>query len=200
MIDQLKNTTSCGHDDINVVALKQMKESILTSLTYIVNLSLRTGVFPDIWKLAKVIPLWKNNGDKSEQKCCRPIALLPVLEKFVSRWLNSYLEVNRLWSDRQHGYRQHRSTSTALLQLQEEILNRHEEGSDVAMLCFDSSAAFDTLTHSILLKKLSLYSCSEHVSKWFTSYLSDRWQCFPLRLGKKPWRGRRFGFISKCEV
>ena len=73
-------------------------------------------------------PLWKNKGDKSEQKCYRPIALLPVLEKFVSRWLNSYLEVNRLWSDRQHGYRQHRSTSTALLQLQEEILKRHEEG------------------------------------------------------------------------
>ena len=115
----------------------------------------------------------------------------------MSRWLNSYLEVNRLWSDRQHGYRQHRSTSTALLQLQEEILNRHEEGSDVAMLCFDSSAAFDTLTHTILLKKLSLYSCSEHVSKWFTSYLSDRWQCFPLRLGKKTWRGRRDSPMSQ---
>ena len=180
VIDNLKNTTSCGHDDINVVAVKQMKDSILTSLTYIINLSLRTGEFPDIWKLAKVIPLWKNNGDKTEQKCYRPIALLPVLskilEKFVSKWLNSYLEVNNLWSDRQHGYRRHRSTATALLQLQEEILKKHEEGSDVAMLCFDSSAAFDTLTHSILLEKLALYGCSEHVIKWFTSYLSNRWQ------------------------
>ena len=180
VIDQLKNTTSTGHDDINVVALKNMKESILTSLTYIINLSLRTGVFPNIWKLAKVIPLWKSNGDKTEQKCYRPIALLPVLskvlEKFVSRWLNRYLEVNNLWTDRQHGYRRYRSTATALLQLQEEILKKQEQGSDVAMLCFDSSAAFDTLTHSILLEKLSLYGCSEHVIKWFTSYLSDRWQ------------------------
>ncbi len=147
---------------------------------YIVNLSLRMGVFPDIWKLAKVMPLHKNNGEKTEQKCYRPIALLPVLskvlEKFVSRWLNSHMENNSLWSDRQHGYRRHRSTATALIQLQEEILKKHEEGSDVAMLCFDSSAAFDTLTHSILLDKLRLYGCSDHVIKWFSSYLSDRWQ------------------------
>ena len=132
VIDKLKNTSSTGHDNINVIALKQMKPSILTSLTYIVNLSLRTGVFPDIWKLAKVMPLHKNNGEKTEQKCYRPIALLPVLskvlEKFVSRWLNSHMENNSLWSDRQHGYRRHRSTATALIQLQEEILMKHEEG------------------------------------------------------------------------
>ena len=180
VIIQLKNTSSTGHDDINVIALKQMIPSILTSLTYIINLSLRTGVFPDIWKLAKVMPLHKNNGEKTEQKCYRPIALLPVLskvlEKFVSKWLNNHMEYNNLWSDRQHGYRRHRSTATALIQLQEEILKKHEEGSDVAMLCFDSSAAFDTLTHSILIDKLRLYGCSEHVIKWFTSYLSDRWQ------------------------
>ena len=40
-IDKLKNTTSTGHDDINVIALKNMKESILPMLTHIVNLSLR---------------------------------------------------------------------------------------------------------------------------------------------------------------
>ena len=36
----------------------------------------------------------------------------------------------------------------------------------MAMLCFDSSAAVDMLSHDILLSKL----------KWFTSYLADRWQ------------------------
>ena len=180
VIDGLKNTTSCGHDDINVVALKNMKEAILTSLTYVVNLSLRKAEFPAIWKLAKVMPLHKSNGDKTDPSKYRPIALLPVfskvLEKFVSLWLNEYLEVNGLWSDRQHGYRKHRSTATALLQLQEEILKKFEEGKDVAVLSFDSSAAFDTLTHSILVDKLKLYGCSDHVLAWFRSYLSDRWQ------------------------
>ena len=180
VISNLKNTTSTGHDDINVVALKKMRDSILKSLTHVINLSLKTGEFPQIWKVAKVIPLWKNNGDKTESKFYRPIALLPVfskvLEKFVSRWMNQHMETNKLWSDRQHGYRQKRSTSTALLQLQEEILTKFEEGHDVAVSSYDSSAAFDTLTHKILLEKLKLYGCSSHVIKWFTSYLSERWQ------------------------
>ena len=180
VISEIKNTTSTGHDDINVIAMKNMKDAILPALTHIINLSLRDGVFPSIWKLAKVIPLFKNNGDKSESKCYRPIALLPVfskiLEKFVSRWLNQHMEKNRLWSDRQHGYREKRSTATALLQLQEEVLKRFEEGHDVAVSSYDSSAAFDTLTHSILLKKLKMYGCSDSVLRWFQSYLSDRWQ------------------------
>ena len=121
-----------------------------------------------------------NYGDKTESKFYRPIALLPVfskiLEKFISKWMNNHMETNKLWSDRQHGYRQKRSTSTALLQLQEDILTRFEEGHDVAVSSYDSSAAFDTLTHKILLDKLKLYGCSDHVIQWFTSYLSDRWQ------------------------
>ena len=188
IISELKNTTSTGHDDINVVGLKKMLPSMLTSITHIINLSLKQGVFPEIWKLAKVVPLFKNNGDKSDSKCYRPIALLPVmskiLEKFISRWLNQHMEKNRLWSDRQHGYRGKRSTATALLQLQEEVLKRFEEGHDVAVSSYDSSAAFDTLTHSILLEKLKLYGCSKQVIKWFESYLSDRWQYCEIN-GKK---------------
>ena len=180
VIDRLKNTTSTGHDEVNVIALKKMKESVLTSLTYIVNLSLRTCSFPKIWKLAKCIPLHKNNGEKTDPSKYRPISLLPVfsrvLEKFVSRWLSEYLEENNLLSDRQHGYRRHRSTATALLQLQEEIMKKYEEGHDMAVLSFDSSAAFDTLKHTILIDKLKLYGCSDHVIRWFQSYLEDRWQ------------------------
>ena len=176
----LKTSTATGHDDISTNALKMMIPSILTSLTYIINLSLHTGIFPEIWKLAKVMPLWKNSGDKTEMKNFRPIALLPVmskvLEKFVSRWLNKHMEENGLWNDKQHGYRSNRSTASALLQLQEDIMTKYEEGHDVAIMAYDASAAFDTIVHSILLDKLKLYGCSDFVIKWFTSYLSDRWQ------------------------
>ena len=99
-----------------------------------------------------------------------------VQEKFVSKWLNKHLEKNGLWSDKQHGYRRHRTTATALLQLQEDIMTKYEEGHDVAVMCYDSSAAFDTLKHSIIIEKLKLYGCSPAVIKWFESYLSDRWQ------------------------
>ena len=55
-------------------------------------------------------------------------------------------------------------------------MTKYEEGHDVAVMCYDSSAAFDTLKHSIIIEKLKLYGCSPEVIKWFESYLEDRWQ------------------------
>ena len=123
-------------------------------------------------------PLFKNNGDRTDMKCYRPIALLDslskVLERVVAERLTHYLEYRNLLSDKQHGYRKHRSTATCLLQLQEEIVTRYEKNQDSALLCFDSSAAFDTVTHKILLDKLKLYGATEQTLKWFESYLSER--------------------------
>ena len=151
--------------------MKALKYSIAPSLAHIVNLSFRTGKYPRIWKLAKIIPLFKNNGEKTDQSKYRPIALLPVfskvIEKVMSEHLNKHLESNLLYSDKQHGYRARRSTATALIQLQEDILKKYEENKSRATL-IDSSAAFDTVTHSILIEKLKLYGANEGVIKWFS--------------------------------
>ena len=180
IIEKLKNSEACGHDDISTNALKELKYSIAPSLAHIINLSFRTGRYPKIWKTAKIIPLHKNNGEKTDQTKYRPIALLPVfskiIEKVMARALNKHLESNKLYSDKQHGYRRNRSTATALIQLQEDILTKFEENKSSALLCFDSSAAFDTVTHSILLDKLKLYGADENVVNWFSSYLADRFQ------------------------
>ena len=37
--------------------------------------------------------------------------------------------------------------------------------------CFDITKCFDTINHTILLKKLSFYGFKDHASKWFQSYL-----------------------------
>ena len=180
IIEKLKNSEACGHDDISTNAMKMLKFSIAPSLAHIINLSLKQGKYPRLWKLAKIIPLHKNNGEKTDQSKYRPIALLPVfrkvMEKVMARALNRHLENNLLYSDKQHGYRQKRSTATALIQLQEDIVKKFEEGKSSALLCYDSSAAFDTVTHSILLEKLKLYGADEAVIKWFSSYLEDRFQ------------------------
>ena len=180
IIEKLKNSEACGHDDISTNAMKELKYSIAPSLAHIINCSFKQGKYPRLWKLAKIIPLHKNNGEKTDQTKYRPIALLPVfskvIEKVMARALNRHLENNLLYSDKQHGYRQKRSTATALIQLQEDIVKKFEEGKSSALLCYDSSAAFDTVTHSILLEKLKLYGASDSVISWFSSYLKDRFQ------------------------
>ncbi len=53
-------------------------------LTVIVNTSLTTGVFPEIWKHAMVIPLFKK-GDQENVSNYRSISLLPVLSKILEK-------------------------------------------------------------------------------------------------------------------
>ena len=47
-------------------------------LTFIINFSLKSGVVPSEWKVAKVIPLYKS-GSLAEIDDYRPISFLPTL-------------------------------------------------------------------------------------------------------------------------
>ncbi|XP_072028290.1 uncharacterized protein [Amphiura filiformis] len=88
-IDLMSEKKATGLDDIGSKILKLAKPAILSSLVYIMNLSLRTGVFPDLWKEAKVVPLHKG-GDMSINNF-RPIAILPVYEQSNFPWSNIYV-------------------------------------------------------------------------------------------------------------
>ena len=48
------------------------------ALAHIINLSLHRGMYPHLWKLAKIIHLHKNIREKTDQTKYCPIALLPV--------------------------------------------------------------------------------------------------------------------------
>ncbi len=95
-------------------------------LTFTINTSLTTGVFPQVWKHALVIPLFKK-GDQESVNNYRPISLLPVLskivEKIVSNQLSDFLLNHNLLSDSQHGFRPNLSTETALQKISDTIYN-----------------------------------------------------------------------------
>ena len=61
-IEGLESKKSSGHDGISNTLLKVIKASISQSLTIIINQMLTTGIFPDAFKVSKVIPLYKK-GD-----------------------------------------------------------------------------------------------------------------------------------------
>ena len=58
---------------------------ICAPLTYIINLSLISGVVPQEMKIARVIPFFFKSGDKSLFTNYRPVSLLPVFSKFLER-------------------------------------------------------------------------------------------------------------------
>ncbi len=51
------------------------------------------------------------------------------------------------------------------------------ETNDWCIILLDLKTTCDLIDHQILLRKLSIYKCSDESIKWFKSYLLDRNQC-----------------------
>ena len=146
-------------------------------LCHIFNLSLCNGIVPSDWKLARVTPIYKGQGEITHPGNYRPISVIPtvakVLEKLVKRQLVSHFSNNDLISDTQFAYLKNRSTSTALHCLVDNFLlniNNHLiNGSQI-----DISKGFDTINIDILKYKLIKYVIIN--TSWFESYFEDRAQ------------------------
>ena len=78
----LKISKATGIDMIPSRALKIAADIIAPSITWIFNLSLKTGIFVDAWKKACVLPIYKS-GDRQLCENYRPISILPVISKIL---------------------------------------------------------------------------------------------------------------------
>ena len=73
--NQLKPKVSSGADFISTKLLKLIAPIIITPLHYLINLSLETGYIPREFKIAKIVPVYKD-GDCHDFNNYRPISLL----------------------------------------------------------------------------------------------------------------------------
>ena len=60
----LLNNSSAGYDKMPASILKKCIDEYITLITYLVNLSIRQGSFPNELKLAKVIPIFKSGNEQ----------------------------------------------------------------------------------------------------------------------------------------
>ena len=91
-----------------------------------INVSLATSEFAQRWKLSKLLPLLKASElNKLFPSSYRPIAILPTVSKLIEKaaqiQLLKFLEDNHLLNDNSHAYRRGYSTTTALLEISEEL-------------------------------------------------------------------------------
>jgi len=179
IINSMDTTKATGLDGIPPYFIKTACPVICQSLVNIFNRSIDAGIFPSDLKLAKVTPIHKANC-KDDVNNYRPISVLPsvakIFERIVFNQLYDYLNKNGLLSSSQSGFRPTYSTATALLEATTEWLTNMDEGMLNCVTFLDLAKAFDTVNHSILLKKLSYYGIADQSIKWFESYLVDRSQ------------------------
>ena len=143
-------------------------------------MSFEQGNYIEALKISKTIPIFKDKGSELDVSNYRPISLLSninkIFEKLMFARVSDFLNKNDSIFKRQFGFRHNHSTIHALLDLTEEIRMALDKNDFAVGIFLDFQRAFDTVDHSILLKKLEHYGIRGVANKWFASYLKNRRQ------------------------
>jgi len=178
-ITTFKSKLSCGLDNIPLKVVKCAPNNIPKALSYVFNLSLVQGTFISCFKTAKVIQIFKK-GDPKNIANCTPISLLScfskILEKVVQIRLCNFLEKYNFFYEYQFGFRENYSTELAASVLVSKLTTAMESKKSTLGIFLDLSIAFDTINHTILLKKLYHNEIRGIAYQWFNSYLANRSQ------------------------
>ena len=107
----MENKVSTGLDGMSNKLLKTFDNALAKPISYLINDSLKQGIFPEALKAAKVVPLYKS-GAITDPSNYRPISLLNTISKVYEKVVVSQLETHfsTLFTTRQFGFR--KSTST----------------------------------------------------------------------------------------
>ena len=180
ILNDMTPKQSSGFDNIPSNIIKSCKSELAPALSTAINISISTGIYPDQLKISKIVPLFKNKGHIWHFENWRPVALLPALFKVYEKELNlqitEHFTVNSLFCENQFGFRKNRSTEDAVLIFLDRVKQLLDDRQTPFTVFLDLSKAFDTIDHSILLRKLAFYGFSHDALKLMESYLSGRTQ------------------------
>ena len=140
-----------------------------------------------------MIPIFKA-ADEMDPDDYRPISLLSNLnrisfEKLMSNHLIQFINKDKPLDSAQYGFREGSSTTHAILDIISSIQNNMDHKLFSCAIFIDLKKAFDTVQHSILLRKLEFYGVRGLVNDRFGSYLSNSNQTKEIS-----------GYISSKEI
>ena len=175
-LNKLNTNKATGTDEIGANFIKLASPVLARHLCRIINISISSGVFPSLWKHAKVFPIFKS-GNKTNMNNYRPISILNILSKIIESHVHdsfyNFLSSYNLLSPQQSGVRKNHSCETGLATLLSQWHQHIDDNFMIGSINIDLRKAFDLLNHDILCKKLKLYGCSNLTVAWFKSYLSE---------------------------
>ena len=122
---------AAGIDNLSGKFLKDGAKILSLPISQICNLSIKSSVFPNKCKIAKLKPLFKK-GNQTESKIFRPISLLPlvskIIERVIHRQVQEYLDKNKILFKFQSGFRECHSTDSCLSYINDKILKGFDKG------------------------------------------------------------------------
>ena len=184
---------SCDLDPIPIPVLCDCLDEITPIVTSIINKSLSSGIVPRCLNMFLSSLCYKKASlDPNCLKHYRPVSNLPFLSKVACFQIATlvkgtgaycpetdfqHLRSHSLLDPFQFAYPKCHSTETAMLRVENDLLQASDSGCVSILSLLDLSAAFNTTDHNILITRLrTTFGCSGTVLNWFISYLSCRTQ------------------------
>lgn len=176
----IKTKKSKGPDNIPGRVLKFCCQELTSIFCYIFNMSVNTGIVPNLWKVSNIVPIAKNKN-ALDVNDFRPVALTctpaKCLEKLILQHLMKIVD-NKL-DPMQFAYKKHCSTSDALSTMIHKITSHLDRSSSNTSraLFLDFSSAFNTIPPVDLVQKLSNnFQIPDIFVKWIFNFLTNRTQ------------------------
>ena len=202
LLKNLKNGKAAGPDDIPTILLSETAEALALPVSIIFRKSLDEGQLPNIWKKAKVTPIFKK-GSRASANNYRPVSLTcilcKVMETLIRNRVLNHMQQNKLICKEQHGFTPGRSCVTQLLDTLDCWTETLDNGGAIDAIYMDFRKAFDSVPHRRLIHKTNSHGIQGLVLKWIEAFLGDRSQQVFVN-GSKSQEGRVTSGIPQGSV
>ena len=175
----LNKSKTISPDGFSSDTLKILSNALVYPLVFLFEFLFSRQFVPECWKISLIKPHFKK-GTRSSPENYRPIANTSVvcrlMERIILAQLTKFLTVNSLISPFQHGFHQGRSTVTNLLGSTSDWIFSCDSKSNVDIVFFNLSHAFDTITFAKLFVKLARVGIRGDLYGWLNNYVIGRKQ------------------------
>ena len=178
-LKKLKINKSPGPDTIHPRVIHEIAESVSTPLAIIFSTSIRNKTLPEEWKQANISSIFKK-GKKTHPQNYRPVSLTSIIcktmESIIRDHVIDHMKQNNLFSPKQFGFINGRSTVLQLLHVLKIWTEIIDQGGTLDAIYCDFMKAFDKVPHKRLIYKLDKYGIKGNILGWIHSFLNGRTQ------------------------
>jgi hypothetical protein len=184
-LSHLKMSKCTSDDVLSNRLLVDLADILAAPICAIINSSIRQGIVPSQWNIAKVVPIPKIIHPIAIKSDLRPISVTSAISKvaesficsFFNSYFNSFIDINQFGC-----INSSRSTVHTLNKLSDILFSSSDYSANIIRVLFTYfSKAFDVLDHNVLLQKFLDYDFPPHIIAWSMSFLYEHSQYVRIR-------------------
>ena len=176
-LSKLNPEKSSGLDNLHSKTLKELSKALDKPLQILYQNTLTKRNIPDERKHANITGVFKK-GDRNKPNKYRPVILTcilcKVMESLIRDKIMNHMKRNKLFSNKQFGFLDGRSTVLQLLVVLDKWTKIIDDGGTIDCIYCDFKKAFDKVPHRRLLKKVESYGIKGEILGWIAAFLSNR--------------------------